>query len=185
MKKIVLVPHLEEYAKKMSSLSSMPEVKDALGLSDEQTSVAGTIDFIRYIQEEERLGKQYSRVIMNEEEKLVGVITLKELDFDNKTCHIGTWIGYPYWGKGYNQLAKAEMLNIAFRDLNLDYVFAGARKINLRSQQAQIKLPYMSIGVEEEFPEEHQKLERQEGMPCVLNVVRKEQFVEWYVRFCS
>lgn len=53
----------------MSQLSSASQVKEALGLSDKQTSLVGTIDFIRFIQDEEKSGKQYSRVIMNEDEK--------------------------------------------------------------------------------------------------------------------
>ncbi|MEK5393437.1 GNAT family N-acetyltransferase [Margalitia sp. FSL K6-0131] len=115
----------------------------------------------------------------------MGVITLKELDSEKKTSHIGTWIGSPYWGQGYNQLVKAEMLYIAFHHLGLEYVFAEARKVNIRSQKAQIKLPYMSIGVEKEFPKEHRKLENQEGVPCVLNVVRKNHFIDWYENYYS
>lgn len=77
------------------------------------------------------------------------------------------------------------MLYIAFHHLGLEYVFAEARKVNIRSQKAQIKLPYMSIGVEKEFPKEHRKLENQEGVPCVLNVVRKNHFIDWYENYYS
>ena len=55
-----LVPHNKIYARSISSLSSAPQVKDALGLTNDQTSLGGTIDFIEFILVQERLGKQYS-----------------------------------------------------------------------------------------------------------------------------
>ncbi|VDG96913.1 Uncharacterised protein [Lysinibacillus sphaericus] len=93
-----LVPHNKIYAKTMSSLSSAPQVKDVLGLTSDQSSLEGTIEFINFIIEQERLGKQYSRVILDDAKGLIGVITLKDIDEVNKTCHIGTWIGHQYWG---------------------------------------------------------------------------------------
>lgn len=116
MSRILLVPHQLNYAETMSSLSSSPYVKEALGLTDEQTTIEGTRGFIKFIIEQEKLGKQYSRCIMNEDNKLIGVITLKDIDTLNKNCHIGTWIGHPYWGQGYNQLAKAKILYTAIND---------------------------------------------------------------------
>ncbi|KKB34331.1 GNAT family N-acetyltransferase [Bacillus thermotolerans] len=177
---VTLVPHHPKYAEAMSHLSSAPQVKDALGLSDDQTSVEGTTSFIEFIIEQERAGTQYSRVILNEEKHLVGVITLKDINTDNKTSHIGTWIGYPYWGKGYNQLAKKEILYTAFTQLDLEYVFAGAQVSNIRSQKAQEKLPYIRLNVEKEFPEEHKKIEAQVKAECVLHVIEKEAFLKDY-----
>lgn len=180
MPEISLVSHNKIYAKSMSSLSSAPQVKDALGLTDDQTSLEGTIDFIEFIQEQEKLGKQYSRVILDKTEEVIGVITLKDIDNINKTCHIGTWIGHQYWGQGYNLLAKKEILYRAFTELNLDYVFAGAKTSNIRSIKSQEKLPFMRIDVQNEFPDEHKKLESEANSPCILNVVKKDKFLKWY-----
>lgn len=180
MSKISLVPHNKTYAKSMSSLSSAPQVRDALGLTEEQSSLEGTLGFIEFIQEQERLGKQYSRIILNEIENLIGVITLKDIDNINKTSHIGTWIGHQYWGQGYNLLAKKEILYKAFTELNLDYVFGGAKISNIRSIKSQEKLPFMRIEVQNEFPDEHKKLESEVNSPCILNVVEKEKFLKWY-----
>ncbi|MEC5425747.1 GNAT family N-acetyltransferase [Virgibacillus sp. C22-A2] len=180
MRKVKLVPKQLKYAKEMSFLSSTPEVKDSLGLNEEHTTLEGTIGFIEFIIEQEKLGKQYSRCILNEDEKLIGVITLKEIDKVKRFCHIGTWIGHQYWGKGYNQLAKAEILYTAFNELSLDYVFAGAKVDNIRSQKAQEKLPYITLFVENDFPEEHKKLESQVNSKCFLNVIEKEKFLTWH-----
>ena len=180
MIKVLLVPHKKSYAKSMSLLSSATQVKDALGLTNNQTSLEGTIDFIEFILEQEKLGRQYSRVILNENEDLIGVITLKDINDINKTCHIGTWIGHQYWGQGYNALAKSEILYTAFTELDLEYVFAGAKLSNIRSQKAQEKLPYIRVGVQSEFPDEYKKLELQVNAPCILNVIEKQMFLNWY-----
>ena len=164
----------------MSYLTSVPQVKDVLRMTSNQTSLEGTIDFIEFIKEQEELGKQYSRVILNENEDLIGVITLKDIDNVNKTCHIGTWLGYEYWGKGYNALAKSEILYTAFTEFNLEYVFAGAKLSNIRSIKAQEKLAYIRTDVQTEFPDEHKKLEYQVKAPCILNVIEKDMFLKWY-----
>ncbi|MDR6121115.1 RimJ/RimL family protein N-acetyltransferase [Bacillus sp. SLBN-46] len=181
MVKVLLVEHQRKYAEAMSALSSAPQVRDALGLTYSQTSVEGTIGFIEFILEQEKQGQQYSRVILNEKEEVIGVITLKEIDPTKKTSHIGTWIGHPFWGKGYNALAKAEILYTAFTELDLEYVFAGAKLSNIRSQKAQEKLPYIRVDVQAEFPDEHSKLESQVKAPCVLNVIEKDAFLKWYL----
>ncbi|WP_182858741.1 hypothetical protein [Oceanobacillus picturae] len=54
----------------MSSLSAAPYVKDILGLTVDQTSLEGTINFIEFVIEQEKLGKQYSRVVLNENDVL-------------------------------------------------------------------------------------------------------------------
>ncbi|WP_432355616.1 GNAT family N-acetyltransferase [Sporosarcina sp. A2] len=177
---VSLAPHNIIYARELSALSAAAPVKDALGLTSEQTSLKGSIEFIEFTLEQERIGKQYSRVILDESKTLIGVITLKDIDNTSKTCHIGTWIGHPYWGKGYNALAKSEILYTAFTDLELEYVFAGAKLSNIRSQKAQENLPYIRIGVHSEFPKEHLQLEAQVNSPCILNVIERELFLKWY-----
>ena len=38
----------------------------------------------------------------------------------------------------------------------------------------------MRIEVQNEFPDEHKKLESEVNSPCILNVVEKEKFLKWY-----
>lgn len=177
---IRLVPHDISYAEEISELASDPAVRNALGMTNAQCSVPGTRDFIRLMQLEEKLGQQFSRVILDESNKIIGVISLKNIDEQQKSCHIGTWLGRQYWGKGYNEIAKTEMLKVAFERFHLNYVFAGARLENVRSQKAQAKLPYITLNVEQQFHYEWKKLEWLEQTPCVLNMVRKEDFLNWY-----
>lgn len=180
MRSITLERHRPEYTERMSLLSADPAVKDTLGLTAEQVTVEGTREYINFILAAEEKGTFYSRVIFSENSELIGVTTLKEINLPKKTTHIGSWLGKPFWGMGYNELAKVAILKTAFIDLDLDYVFAGAKKENVRSLKAQEKLPYMTLGVGQEFPLELEKLERETGTACVLNVVEKQKFLDWY-----
>ncbi len=177
VKKIKLVKHREEYCHEIYRLSSVPQVKDALGLPD--GTVEDTKQFIQRVLAEEAEGKTVPRVILDEEGRLVGLTDLMFIDYKKKSCHIGTWIGHEYWGQGFNKTSKLAILQIAFEELGLDRVFAGARKINIRSQKAQEKLPFIRLHVESEFPEEHRALENKEKQPCILNVFCKEDFLSY------
>lgn len=177
MKKIKLVKQREEYCEEIHRLSSAPQVKDALGLPDGTSE--DTRRFIQRVLAEEQAGATIPRVILNEEDKLIGLTDLMFIDRQKKSCHIGTWIGHDYWGRGYNEASKLAMLQIAFEELELDYVFAGARAVNIRSQKAQEKLPFIRLHVEAEFPEEHEALEKKEKQPCVLNVFCKEDYLAY------
>ncbi|MFD1335827.1 GNAT family N-acetyltransferase [Oceanobacillus iheyensis] len=180
MVQIQLVSPDIKYAAALSKQSSDPNVRDTLGLTKLQSSVQGTVDFIHFVLEAERQGNQYSRIILNEIEEPVGVITLKEINEKEGTSEIGTWLGVKHWGKGYNELAKTEILYHAFEKLNLVRVFAGAKKTNIRSLKSQEKLPYIKIDVGANFPEQHTKMESDARQPCILNVIERDCFLEWY-----
>ena len=77
--------------------------------------------------------------------------------------------------KAITRLLKRNPYN-RFLDLQLTYVFAGAKTTNIRSLKAQEKLPYMSLYVENKFPEEHTALEKEVKSPCALHVVSRENF---------
>ena len=179
MKSITLKKHDRNYTAIMASLISDPRVQNALGLNWQQVSINGTRDFIDYIQGEERMGKQLSRVIFNEKDEFIGVITLKSINRANGTAHVGTWIGGDYWGLGYNELAKEAMFTLAFEELKLNRIFAGAKLTNERSIAAQRKLPYMTMDVGHLYPEELEKIEIETKEKCILNVVEKEHFQKY------
>lgn len=73
------------------------------------------------------------------------------------------------------------MLTLAFNELNLNLVFAGARKENIRSQKFQEKIPYVSTKVNEQYPEVVRFLEAKENTSCILNVIKKEDFKKYII----
>ncbi|MFU2029957.1 GNAT family N-acetyltransferase [Bacillus wiedmannii] len=177
MQHVTLVPLDLRYVNVIFKLSSDPHVKNALGIKVEK--IEDTKAFLLFAIEEERQKRSLSRMIVNEENEIIGLTTLKHINYEKKQSHIGSWLGYPYWGKGYNEAAKKEIFKIAFLDLQLSYVFAGAKTNNVRSLKAQEKLPYISLHVEDRFPGEHSALENEVKFSCVLHVVSREKFLNW------
>jgi len=51
--------------------------------------------------------------------RLVGIISLKNIDYDNKKANLGYWIGEPYWGNGIATESVALVINYAFSVLGL------------------------------------------------------------------
>lgn len=174
---VTLVKHNLKYAEAIHALSSMPQVRDALGLPIGK--VEDTINFIKRESVDEEAGKSVPRVVLDEDGQVIGVTSLMFIDHQKKSCHIGSWLGYEFWGKGYNLEAKIAILEIAFFELGLERVFAGARDVNIRSKKAQEKLPFIRLNVENDYPQEHTWLEVKEKQPCVLNVFEREDFIRY------
>nr|WP_106778887.1 GNAT family N-acetyltransferase [Lysinibacillus timonensis] len=95
----------------------------------------------KQIIEEEQLGKTISRTITDDWGQPIGTISL--YDIEDGAGFLGTWIGVPFQGKGYNQLAKQEFLTELFFNHQIHTVFLRIRKENIKSKRASLKLPYI------------------------------------------
>ncbi|MDI7741840.1 GNAT family protein [Lysinibacillus fusiformis] len=91
--------------------------------------------------EEEQLGKTISRTITDDWGQPIGTITL--YDIQDGAGFLGTWIGVPFQGRGYNQSAKFEFLKELFFEKDIHTVFLRIRKENEKSKRAAQKLPYV------------------------------------------
>lgn len=96
--------------------------------------------------EAEERGELISRTILNEYGQPIGIISL--FDIQNNCGFLATWIGQPYFGQGYNKLAKEEFFDELFYIHNIDIIFMKIRKTNIRSAKAAAKLPYVIQGNE-------------------------------------
>jgi RimJ/RimL family protein N-acetyltransferase len=92
------------------------------------------------IESEER-GELISRTIVDEWGVPIGTINL--YDIENNAGFLGTWLGKPYHGKGYNSPAKEEFFQEVFYELGIETIFMRIRKVNIRSIKAAEKLPYV------------------------------------------
>ena len=95
----------------------------------------------KQLMEEEQLGMTISRTILGDYGQPIGTISI--FDIDNGAGFLGTWIGIPYQGLGYNQKAKLQFLSELFFDHNFHTVFLRIRQGNERSRAAALKLPYV------------------------------------------
>jgi RimJ/RimL family protein N-acetyltransferase len=92
------------------------------------------------IEAEER-GELISRTVLDEWGAPIGTINL--FDIEENAGFLGTWLGKPYHGKGYNSPAKDAFFQEVFYELGIETVFMRIRKVNIRSIRAAEKLPYV------------------------------------------
>lgn len=177
MNKVTLVRHDSKYIHSLYELSNDPDIFEHLNF--ENPSIKDTEAFVRYVMKAEKIGQEVSRVILNNKKEAIGVITLMDINQKLCHCHIGFWIGKKYWGKGLAKEALDQMLIIAFDQLNMELVFAGARMKNVRSQKFQDKIPYITKNVNEHYGDVLHALETKENTKCVLNVIKKEDFKKY------
>ncbi|WP_100402548.1 GNAT family N-acetyltransferase [Bacillus sp. FJAT-42315] len=97
------------------------------------------------IEAEER-GELISRTIVDEWGNPIGTINL--YDINEQAGFLGTWLGKPYHGKGYNAPAKEAFFQELFYELDIEAVFMRIRKVNTRSLKAARKLPYAILANE-------------------------------------
>ena len=105
------------------------------------TSAEEYLFMTKQLIEEEANGTAISRTIIDEWGHPIGTISI--YDVDQGAGFLGTWIGTPYQGLGYNQKAKLQFLNELFFERNFHTVFLRIRKVNERSKAAALKLPYV------------------------------------------
>ncbi|HEY4552387.1 MAG TPA: GNAT family N-acetyltransferase [Bacillaceae bacterium] len=91
------------------------------------------------IEAEER-GELISRTILDEWGNPIGTINL--YDIQENAGFLGTWIGKPFHGKGYNHGAKEAFFQELFFEKSIHTVYMRIRKENIRSRRAAEKLPY-------------------------------------------
>ncbi len=96
--------------------------------------------------EAEEKNELISRTIVDEWGVPIGTINL--FDIQEKAGFLGTWIGKPFHGKGYNTLAKDAFFQELFFHLDIETVYMRIRKKNTRSIRAAEKLPYATFANE-------------------------------------
>ncbi len=96
--------------------------------------------------EAEEHGELISRTILDEWGNPIGTINL--FDVQDNAGFLGTWLGKPYHGKGYNKIAKEVFFNELFYELGIERIFMRIRKVNVRSMKAAEKLPYVTLANE-------------------------------------
>lgn len=105
------------------------------------TSAEEYMFMTKQVIEEELLGKTISRTIIDDWGQPIGTISL--YDIQDGAGFLGTWIGVPFQGKGYNQIAKREFLTEIFFEHDFHTVFLRIRKENEKSKRASLKLQYV------------------------------------------
>ncbi|WP_077615390.1 GNAT family N-acetyltransferase [Caenibacillus caldisaponilyticus] len=142
---------------------------------------AGTVDEFMFITkqtiEQEERQELISRTITDEWGQPIGTITL--FDIKDGTGFLGTWIGKPYFGKGYNQKAKDGFFTEVFTTTAIHTIFMRIRQDNIRSQKAALKLPYVRLA-NQLYPDVYTEINRNEnGQRYDLYEVSKDRYLAY------
>ncbi|MFS0614799.1 GNAT family N-acetyltransferase [Lederbergia ruris] len=129
------------------------------------------------IEAEER-GELYSRTILDEWENPIGTINLFDVSYG--AGFLGTWLGKPYHGKGYNSLAKELFLQELFFENEIETVYMRIKTENNRSRKAAEKLPYV-LKANETKPFVFQQLNPRYHLYDLYEIPR-DLFTMYYIR---
>ncbi|SCZ76878.1 GNAT family N-acetyltransferase [Pseudobutyrivibrio xylanivorans] len=86
------------------------------------------------------------------EDKPIGEVQLKQIDFDNKECELSIHMqNDDFKGKGYGTEAERQAIQYAFEELELEIIYADTIVKNVRSQHIIDKLGFEFIRQEGDF----------------------------------
>jgi RimJ/RimL family protein N-acetyltransferase len=80
-------------------------------------------------------------IFHTDRDDFIGCIGLSSIDRANLRAEVGTWLGIPHQGHGYNLYAKAAVVRVAFEVLGLRRLELLVRVDNERSLSAARRLP--------------------------------------------
>ncbi|MFD1850475.1 GNAT family N-acetyltransferase [Oceanobacillus bengalensis] len=167
---------------KMRDLHEVPVLFELMSHPDVFPYVrhkAYTVDEFYFITkhtiEAEESGELISRTILDEYQQPIGTINL--FDIDKNYGFLATWIGSPYFGKGYNKHAKEQFFDELFFSHQIDGIFMKVRKTNTRSLKAAKKLPYVTLA-NETYREVYEKINNNDDI-YDLFVITKEHYAAY------
>ncbi|WP_156291697.1 GNAT family N-acetyltransferase [Oceanobacillus salinisoli] len=153
----------------MSHPEVFPYVRHKAATSDEFYFIT------RKTIEAEEEGELISRTILDEYHHPIGTINL--FDIEDKHGFLATWIGQPYFGKGYNKHAKELFFDELFFSQNIEGIFMKVRRTNSRSLKAALKLPYVALA-NSTYPEVYQQI-NETGDIYDLFVITKDHYASY------
>ncbi|MBT3393609.1 MAG: GNAT family N-acetyltransferase [Waddliaceae bacterium] len=80
------------------------------------------------------------------DDKLIGVISLMNVDKKNQKAEIGYWLGKKFWGRGFMTEAVAKVLEFGFQTLKLHRIDASLYSGNIASQKVLMKSGFVLEG---------------------------------------
>lgn len=104
--------------------------------------------FLNYIKNTESDASNYQYGIFNkEDDKFIGMISLENVDEDNKKCELGYWVADEYRGKGLVKEASILLTKYAFSKLGMNKITAFVIKENTASISLLISLGFEIEGL--------------------------------------
>jgi RimJ/RimL family protein N-acetyltransferase len=110
-------------------------------------SIDEPLAYIAGLEGERSRGERLDFLIVDGDDRPLGVTGLSEFGLRDRRAVVGTWLGRGYWGTGVNRASKALIAALAFRELGLERLGAYADLDNPRSQAALQRIGFSREGV--------------------------------------
>ncbi|MCP4713092.1 MAG: GNAT family N-acetyltransferase [Planctomycetes bacterium] len=92
--------------------------------------------YMRLCQKLWREGTQYTFSVFSQETcELVGLAGLMHVNGKHKNAELGYWVGKKYWNQGFATEAVGLVLQLGFKHLKLERIYAGTYDKNIPSQK--------------------------------------------------
>ncbi len=111
------------------------------------TSIDEPAAYVAGLAGERDRGDRLDFLIVDHDDRVLGVTGLSEISRRDRRAVVGTWLGRAFWGTGVNRDAKALIAALAFRTLGLERLGAYADLDNPRSQSALSRIGFQREGV--------------------------------------
>ena len=120
--------------------------------SEEYFTDEGQIEVVRQALDERQRGTSVPRVIVDEQDRLVGTITLQSIIRGSfQSCSVGYWLAEDAQGLGLATAALREATHIAFHDLRLHRVQAETLPHNVKSRRVLDRVGFTQYGLAEAY----------------------------------
>ena len=96
-------------------------------------------------------------ILLKDTNRLIGIISLLNVNWKDKNAEIGYWLGKKYWGRGLTTEAIGLILNFAFKKLKLHRVYAKVFEENTASKRVLEKNGFKLEGIMREIKYMHNK----------------------------
>jgi len=115
---------------------------------DDNFTVEGQRAAITSALERYRQGITVPSVILDEDDRVAGRITLNDIVRGAfQSCHLGYWLSAAANGRGLATAAARDMIRVAFEELGLHRIQAGTLLHNVRSQRVLERNGFVRFGV--------------------------------------
>lgn len=133
-----------EDAEKMHECITDSEVSGLLSLGRYPKSIECIYEFISKSRKDE---KNIHFTIADANDKYLGTISLKNICYIDRNAEYAIIIHKDYWNRGFASVATDQILEYAFKRLNLNKVYLNVPSINLRANKFYEKYGFEKEGV--------------------------------------
>ncbi len=132
-KRIILRPLQRSDAKALMKYANNKEVTKYT-LVPHPYSEKDAFKFITRSQNMLKVGTMYALGIeLKENKEIIGMMSFREVDPENRNAALSYWLGKPFWGKGITSEAIQLLVRFGFKRLHLQRIYARVMHPNLRS----------------------------------------------------